>query len=90
MASEILEPINLGGSELVTINQLVDLVEESRGQTAAEHRLNAPRGQRPEQRQYADPEMPWMGTRHAAETVWRRPTADLRSDGEGALVQVQR
>ena len=31
MASEILEPINLGGSELVTINQLVDLVEESRG-----------------------------------------------------------
>jgi nucleoside-diphosphate-sugar epimerase len=31
MASDVLEPINLGSDELVTINQLVDLVEEIAG-----------------------------------------------------------
>ena len=31
MGSEILEPINLGSSEAVTINQLVDLAEEFAG-----------------------------------------------------------
>ena len=31
LASEILEPINLGSSELVSINQLVDIVEGHRG-----------------------------------------------------------
>ncbi|MFQ5746593.1 MAG: NAD-dependent epimerase/dehydratase family protein [Gemmatimonadota bacterium] len=31
MHSEILEPINLGSSELVTINQLVDIIEEIAG-----------------------------------------------------------
>jgi GDP-D-mannose 3',5'-epimerase len=28
MSSEILEPLNLGSSEMVTINRLVDIVEE--------------------------------------------------------------
>jgi GDP-D-mannose 3',5'-epimerase len=31
MESEIDEPINLGSSELVTINQLVDIVEDIAG-----------------------------------------------------------
>ncbi len=31
MDSDIVEPINLGSSELVTINQLVDIVEEIAG-----------------------------------------------------------
>jgi GDP-D-mannose 3',5'-epimerase len=31
MNSEVLEPINLGSSEMVTINQLVDIVEDIAG-----------------------------------------------------------
>ena len=31
MDSDILEPINLGSSELVTINQLVDIAEDIAG-----------------------------------------------------------
>ncbi len=45
--SDILEPINLGSSELVTINQLVDLVEEIAGvQLQRSHDLSAPQGVR--------------------------------------------
>ena len=45
MASEILEPINLGSSELVTINGLVDIVEEIADvQLERKYRLDAPRG----------------------------------------------
>jgi len=44
-ASDILEPINLGSSELVTINQLVDIVEEIAGITVKrEYQLDAPKG----------------------------------------------
>jgi len=43
--SDILEPINLGSSELVTINQLVDIVEEIAGITVTrEYKLDAPKG----------------------------------------------
>jgi nucleoside-diphosphate-sugar epimerase len=43
--SEILEPINLGSSELVTINGLVDIAEEIAGITVKRrHRLDAPKG----------------------------------------------
>ncbi|MGD0681322.1 MAG: NAD-dependent epimerase/dehydratase family protein [Terracidiphilus sp.] len=43
--SEIHEPINLGSSELVTINQLVDIVEEIAGiQLKRSYDLNAPKG----------------------------------------------
>jgi nucleoside-diphosphate-sugar epimerase len=43
--SNILEPINLGSSELVTINQLVDLVEEIAGvKLRRTYNLNAPKG----------------------------------------------
>jgi len=43
--SEIHEPINLGSSELVTINQLVDIVEEIAGVSLKRtYKLNAPKG----------------------------------------------
>ncbi|MEM7315408.1 MAG: NAD-dependent epimerase/dehydratase family protein [Planctomycetota bacterium] len=45
MEKEILEPINLGSSELVTINGLVDIVESIAGVTLQrKYRLDAPRG----------------------------------------------
>jgi len=45
MNSEILEPINLGSSEAVTINQLVDLAEEFAGiKLQRRYNLNAPKG----------------------------------------------
>jgi len=44
-ASDIREPINLGSSELVTINQLVDIVEEIAGlKLRRSYDLNAPKG----------------------------------------------
>ncbi len=44
-ASEILEPINLGSSELVSINQLVDMVEDIAGiHLKREYNLDAPKG----------------------------------------------
>jgi GDP-D-mannose 3', 5'-epimerase len=45
--SDILDPINLGSSELVTINQLVDTVEEIAGvRLKRRYDLNAPKGVR--------------------------------------------
>ena len=45
MESDIHEPINLGSSELVTINQLVDIVEEIGGvKLKRKYDLNAPKG----------------------------------------------
>jgi GDP-D-mannose 3',5'-epimerase len=43
--SEILEPLNLGSNELVTINQLVDIVEEIAGvKLKRRYNLGAPKG----------------------------------------------
>jgi nucleoside-diphosphate-sugar epimerase len=43
--SEILEPINLGSSELVTINQLVDIAEDIAGvKLKRNYNLSAPKG----------------------------------------------
>jgi nucleoside-diphosphate-sugar epimerase len=43
--SDFVEPINIGSSELVTINQLVDIVEEIAGiKLARRYKLNAPKG----------------------------------------------
>jgi nucleoside-diphosphate-sugar epimerase len=43
--SDILEPINLGSSELVSINQLVDIVEEIAGvKLQRRYKLDAPKG----------------------------------------------
>ena len=45
MNSEILEPINLGSSEAVTINQLVDFAEEIAGiKLKRNYNLSAPKG----------------------------------------------
>lgn len=45
MHSDILEPINLGSSESVTINQLVDIVEEIAGiKLERKYKLDAPKG----------------------------------------------
>jgi GDP-D-mannose 3',5'-epimerase len=45
LESDIHEPINLGSSELVTINQLVDLVEEIAGvKLKRKYKLDAPKG----------------------------------------------
>ncbi len=45
LESEILEPINLGSSELVTINQLVDIVEDIAGvKLERKYNLGAPKG----------------------------------------------
>jgi GDP-D-mannose 3', 5'-epimerase len=47
MESDILEPINLGSSEMVTINQLVDVVEEIAGvRLRRGYNLDAPKGVR--------------------------------------------
>jgi nucleoside-diphosphate-sugar epimerase len=47
MASDIEEPINLGSEEMVTINELVDAVEEVAGIKVVRHyNLNAPKGVR--------------------------------------------
>jgi GDP-D-mannose 3', 5'-epimerase len=47
LESDILEPINLGSSEMVTINELVDIVEEIAGVTLARrYNLDAPKGVR--------------------------------------------
>jgi len=45
MHSKIVEPINLGSSEMVTINQLVDIVEEIAGiKLKRKYNLKAPKG----------------------------------------------
>lgn len=45
MESDILEPINLGSSELVTINQLVDIAEDVAGiKVKRNYNLTAPKG----------------------------------------------
>lgn len=45
LQSDIIEPLNLGSSELVTINQLVDLAEEIAGiKLVRSYKLDAPKG----------------------------------------------
>ncbi len=47
MASTILEPLNLGSAEMVTINQLVDIVEDIAGiKLQRNYLLDAPKGVR--------------------------------------------
>jgi nucleoside-diphosphate-sugar epimerase len=47
MESDIREPVNLGSAELVTINQLVDIVEEIAGvRLKRRYALDAPKGVR--------------------------------------------
>jgi nucleoside-diphosphate-sugar epimerase len=47
MASEVREPLNIGSDELVTINQLLDIVESIAGKTVRRrYKLDAPKGVR--------------------------------------------
>ena len=47
MESDVREPINLGSDELVTINQLVDIVEDIAGvKLKRNYKLDAPKGVR--------------------------------------------
>ena len=47
MASEVADPVNIGSDELVTINQLVDVVEGIAGvRLKRRYNLDAPRGVR--------------------------------------------
>jgi len=47
MASDVTEPLNLGSDELVTINQLVDIVEDIAGvKLRRKYKLDAPKGVR--------------------------------------------
>ncbi len=75
----IATPINLGSSELVSINDLVTLAEEIGGdQAQAQVRPRRPQGRgRPQQRQHLHPAGPRLGAEHAAA---RRPGQDLRLD----------
>jgi nucleoside-diphosphate-sugar epimerase len=47
LASDVLEPLNVGSDELVSINQLIDIVEEIAGVRLKRHyKLDAPKGVR--------------------------------------------
>ena len=61
--SDIIEPLNIGSDELVTINQLVDIVEEIAGVTLKRSlQARCPQGRaRPQQRQHADQEADELG-----------------------------
>ena len=63
------DPINLGSNEMVTINQLVDIVEEIAGITVdATLRPRRSEGRaRPQQRQHDDSRQARMGAEHVAE-----------------------
>ena len=84
--SDVVEPLNLGSVELVTINQLVDIVEEIAGiesRAPLQPRRAAGRP-RPQQRQHPDPGAPGLG---AVDQPARRTGAHLpldpRPDGRG-------
>ena len=79
MESDILDPINLGSSELVTINQLVDIVEEIAG-VRLKRRYDARRAEgrsRTQLRQHAHPRAPGLGAEH---TAGDRAGEDVRVD----------
>ncbi len=47
MASDVIEPLNIGSDELVTINQLIDIVEDIAGRKfKRRYKLDAPKGVR--------------------------------------------
>ena len=73
------EPINLGSAELVTINQLVDIVEEIAGvRLKRRYNLDAPKGVRGRNSDNTlHPRAPRLGAEHAAR---RRAGEDVRVD----------
>ena len=88
-----IEPINLGSSELVTINELVDIVEDIAGvKLERSYKLDAPQGVRgPQQRQHADPARPTAGSRRSrCATASRRPTRGSHEQVERSLSSAPR
>ena len=78
MNSDILEPINLGSSELVTINQLVDMVEEIAGvKLKRNYKLDAPKGVNGRNSDNTLIRSIWAGNPHPPT---RRPGENLRLD----------
>ena len=80
--ADVVEPLNLGSSELVTINGLVDIVEDDRrhrGRPPVQPRRAQGR-QRPQQRQHPDPGALRLGAR---DQPARRPRAHLRAGCTG-------
>ena len=76
MASDIVD--NIRSSEMVTINQLVDLAEEIAGSRSnATTTSTLQRDSRPEQRQYIDQKQARLGTFHPSSN---RTQEDLRVD----------
>ncbi len=87
--SDILEPINLGSDELVTINGLVDIVEDIAGiKLRRKYNLERPQGrQRPQQRQHADPATARLGAGHPpAARTGKDLRLDLRPGGQQQAV----
>ena len=75
--SDIIEPLNLGSNELVTINRLVDIVEEIAGvKLKRNYKLNAPKGVRGRNSDNTlIKELLELGAlRSVSRTAWRRPT----------------
>ena len=67
-ASDVREPLNIGSEQLVTINELVDIVEGIAGVTLKRNYnlVGAPGRAGPQQRQHADPAERWAGRRPSA------------------------
>ena len=66
MNSEMIEPINLGSAEMVTINQLIDIVESIAGDEiqARVRSLRTQGRQWPQQRQHQDQSPAALGAQH--------------------------
>ena len=77
--SEVHEPLNLGSNELVTINQLVDIVEEIAGVKLKRHyKLDAPKGVNGRNSDNTTgPRRAQLGALHQTP---RRPRQDIRVD----------
>ncbi len=71
-------PINLGSSELVSVNELVSIIEGIAGvKLERRYDLSAPQGRRrPEQRQYDDPAHPEAGSRRPRSRSGLKKTYD--------------
>ena len=77
MNSEILEPINLGSSEMVTINQLVDIVEDiAKIKLKRIYDLDAPKGVmgRNSDNTLIKKYLGWEPDIPLARRAWKRPT----------------
>jgi nucleoside-diphosphate-sugar epimerase len=75
MASDVREPLNIGSDELVTINQLVSIVERSPRSGRAPLQAGRPGACAAEQRQHAHPQRLGWGRRSACATGWSARTA---------------